>query len=81
MMADKTLFGGRFGFIAFLADKLTNFIIYDSLLGFKIVTTFVYFAMAFGTDENFEALIDFFDRHFTELGETYIAVRLKNFFV
>jgi hypothetical protein len=41
----------------------------------------VYFAMAFGTDEDFEALIDFFDRHFTELGETYIAVRLKNFFV
>ena len=81
MMTDKALFVGGFGFGAFLADKLSNFVVDYSLLGFEVITTFVDFAMAFGADENFQALVDFFGRDFAELCETDFAVGLKDFFV
>jgi hypothetical protein len=74
MMTNKAFFVGGFGFGAFLAEELSNFVVDDGLLGFEVVTTFVDFAMAFGADENFQALVDFFGRDFAELRETYVAV-------
>ena len=78
-MADKTVLGSGFGFSAFLADKLTNFIIDNSLIGLKIVTTLVYLAVTLGTYENLKTFIDFFGRNFPELSEAYIAVRGDDF--
>jgi hypothetical protein len=80
-MADKTVLGSGFGFGAFLADELTNFIIDNSLIGLKVVTTLVGLAVTLGTDENLKTFVDFFGRNFPELGEADIAVGRDDFFI
>jgi hypothetical protein len=80
-MADKTVLGSGFGFSAFLADELTNFIIDNSLIGLKIVTTLVYLAVTLGTYENLKTFVDFFGRDFPELSEADIAVGREDFLI
>lgn len=80
-MADKTVLGSGFGFSAFLADELTNFIIDNSLIGLKIVTTLVYLAVTLGADENLKTFVDFFGRDFPELSEADIAVGREDFLI
>ncbi len=80
-MTDEAVLGSGFGFGAFLADELANFVIDKSLIGLKIITTFVSLAVTLGADKNFEALVNFFDRNFSELGEANVAVGLEDFLV
>lgn len=67
--------------IAFITHELSNPIIDNRLFSFQIVAAFMYFTMAFWTDENLKALVDFFGRDFSEESETHIAMWLENFFV